>query len=55
MWNICSFEYMMGGMKSNFTEVVTFWLKWKNHVKFDEAIFQDDTPKICIIELGRND
>ena len=47
MWNICSFEHMMGGMKSTFTEVVYKHFHWNgnNHVKFDEAIFQNNIPQ----------
>ena len=49
MWNICSFEHMMGGMKST-TDVVymsiNILIGMENHVEFDEAIFQEKYTQV---------
>ena len=47
MRNDCSFEHVM---KSTFAEVVymniNISIQMENHIKFDEAIFQENAPKI---------
>ena len=45
---MCSFEYMMGGIESTFTEMIymkiIILIENEHHVKFDEAIFQEKYP-----------